>query len=80
VGDAEERRAGPRLKNRRKNGDHWVRANTVPVMRNGQPTGYMSVRTKASRDEIAAADALYRAFREGNAGSRRFHRARRAPG
>jgi aerotaxis receptor len=53
------------VKNRRKNGDHWVRANTVPVMRNGQPTGYMSVRTKASRDEIAAADALYRAFREG---------------
>ncbi|MFP3498148.1 PAS domain-containing protein, partial [Pseudomonas sp. SIMBA_059] len=54
------------VKNRRKNGDHyWVRSNTVPVMRNGQPTGYMSVRTKASRDEIAAADALYRAFREG---------------
>lgn len=44
------------VKNRRKNGDHyWVRANAVPVMRNGQPTGYMSVRTKASRDEIAAA-------------------------
>ncbi|HDR9356365.1 TPA: PAS domain-containing protein [Burkholderia vietnamiensis] len=63
------------VKNRRKNGDHyWVRSNTVPVMRNGQPTGYMSVRTKASRDEIAAADALYRAFREGNAGSRRFHK------
>ncbi|UEP24095.1 methyl-accepting chemotaxis protein [Burkholderia ambifaria] len=63
------------VKNRRKNGDHyWVRSNTVPVMRNGQPTGYMSVRTKASRDEIAAADALYRAFREGKAGNRRFHK------
>ena len=63
------------VKNRRKNGDHyWVRSNTVPVMRNGQPTGYMSVRTKASRDEIAAADALYRAFREGKAGNRGFHK------
>lgn len=63
------------VKNRRKNGDHyWVRANAVPVMRNGQPTGYMSVRTKASRDEIAAAEALYRDFREGRAGSRRFHK------
>ncbi|WP_175022890.1 methyl-accepting chemotaxis protein [Burkholderia aenigmatica] len=63
------------VKNRRKNGDHyWVRSNTVPVMRNGQPTGYMSVRTKASRDEIAAAEVLYKAFREGNAGNRHFHK------
>ncbi|MBN3791102.1 PAS domain-containing methyl-accepting chemotaxis protein [Burkholderia sp. Ac-20353] len=63
------------VKNRRKNGDHyWVRANAVPVMRNGQPQGYMSVRTKAPRDEIAAAEALYRDFREGKAGSRRFHK------
>ncbi|AOK62992.1 aerotaxis receptor Aer [Burkholderia ubonensis] len=63
------------VKNRRKNGDHyWVRANAVPVMRNGQPKGYMSVRTKATRDEIAAADALYRDFREGKAGHRRFYK------
>ncbi|RQS68373.1 PAS domain S-box protein [Burkholderia sp. Bp8963] len=63
------------VKNRRKNGDHyWVRANAVPVMRNGEPQGYMSVRTKAPRDEIAAAEALYRDFREGRAGSRRFHK------
>ncbi|RQS58369.1 PAS domain-containing methyl-accepting chemotaxis protein [Burkholderia sp. Bp8986] len=63
------------VKNRRRNGDHyWVRANAVPVMRDGQPTGYMSVRTSAPRDEIAAADALYRAFREGKAGNRRFHK------
>ncbi|WP_179405361.1 methyl-accepting chemotaxis protein [Burkholderia guangdongensis] len=63
------------VKNRRKNGDHyWVRANAVPVMRDGRPQGYMSVRTKASRDEIAAADALYREFREGRAGSKRFHK------
>lgn len=63
------------VKNRRKNGDHyWVRANAIPVMRNGESQGYMSVRTKAPRDEIDAADALYRAFRDGKAGNRRFHK------
>jgi aerotaxis receptor len=63
------------VKNRRKNGDHyWVRANATPVVRNGKPAGYMSVRTKASREEIAAAEALYRDFREGKAGNRRFHK------
>ena len=49
------------VKNRRKNGDHyWVRANAIPVMRNGEPQGYMSVRTKAPHDESAAADAVSR--------------------
>ncbi|MDV6321311.1 PAS domain-containing protein, partial [Chromohalobacter sp. HP20-39] len=44
------------VKNRRKNGDHyWVRANATPVVRNGRTSGYMSVRTKPSREEIAAA-------------------------
>ncbi|WP_431824136.1 methyl-accepting chemotaxis protein [Burkholderia sp. F1] len=63
------------VKNRRKNGDHyWVRANAVPVMRNGRTEGYLSVRTKAPRDQIAGAEALYRAFREGRAGKRRFHK------
>ncbi|MBR8289903.1 methyl-accepting chemotaxis protein [Burkholderia cenocepacia] len=63
------------VKNRRKNGDHyWVRANAIPVMRNGAPQGYMSVRTKAPHDETQAAEALYRAFREGKAGRRRFHK------
>ena len=63
------------VKNRRKNGDHyWVRANVTPVIRDGTLTGYMSVRTKPSRDEIDAAERLYRDFREGRAGDRRFHR------
>lgn len=63
------------VKNRRKNGDHyWVRANATPVVRNGRTTGYMSVRTKASREEIAAAERLYQDFREGHAGARRFHK------
>ena len=63
------------VKNRRKDGDHyWVRANATPMRREGRTVGYMSVRTKPEREEIAAAEALYRAFREGKAGSRRFDR------
>ena len=63
------------VKNRRKNGDHyWVRANATPVIRNGKTTGYMSVRTKAERDEILAAERLYREFKDGKAGSRAFHK------
>ncbi|HSI47689.1 MAG TPA: methyl-accepting chemotaxis protein [Ideonella sp.] len=63
------------VKNRRKNGDHyWVRANATPVVRDGKVAGFMSVRTKASREEIAGAEQLYRELREGKAGSRRFHK------
>ena len=61
------------VKNRRKNGDHyWVRANATPVHRNNQLVGYMSVRTKPSRHEIEAAEALYRDMREGRAGNRKL--------
>ena len=63
------------VKNRRQNGDHyWVRANATPVVRGGQVVGYMSVRTKPGREEVQATETLYRAFREGRAGARRFHR------
>jgi len=63
------------VKNRRKNGDHyWVRANAAPVVRQGRLMGYMSVRTKPQASEIAAAEALYRDFREGRAGRRAFHK------
>lgn len=62
------------VKNRRKNGDHyWVRANAAPMRRNGQLVGYLSVRTKPSRVEIDATQALYQRFREGRAGGLRFH-------
>lgn len=48
------------VKNRRKNGDHyWVLANATPLMADGQVTGYLSVRTEASRAQIDAAQALY---------------------
>jgi len=49
------------VKNRCKNGDYyWVFANVTPVVENGKPVGYVSVRTKPSREQVAAADALYR--------------------
>jgi aerotaxis receptor len=56
------------VKNRRKNGDYyWVVANVVPVKENGATVGYMSVRTRPRRDQVVAADALYRRLREGAA-------------
>lgn len=49
------------VKNRRKNGDfYWVVANVTPVIENGKPVGYMSVRTKPTREQVAAAAELYR--------------------
>ena len=52
------------VKNRRKNGDHyWVRANVTPIMEGGKPRGYMSVRTKPSAQECAAAEELYAQMR-----------------
>jgi len=63
------------VKNLRKDGSHyWVRANAAPMVRGGQVAGYISVRTKPRREEVAAAEQLYADFRQGRAGSRRFHR------
>ena len=60
------------VKNRRKNGDYyWVMANATPLMENGRPMGYMSVRTEASREQIRAAETLYAQMRaEKDAGKR----------
>ncbi|MDD5389462.1 MAG: methyl-accepting chemotaxis protein [Gallionellaceae bacterium] len=56
------------VKNRRKNGDHyWVRAYASPIKKDGQITGYLSIRAKPGRDEVAAAEALYKDIREGRA-------------
>ena len=50
------------VKNRCKNGDYyWVEAFVVPVKKNGEITGYMSVRTPAPSDKRAAAEAAYAA-------------------
>lgn len=62
------------VKNRRKNGDHyWVRANVVPVIRNGIITGHMSVRIKPSEQEVAAAEQLYQQMRSGKLRGWRLH-------
>ena len=59
------------VKNRRKNGDHyWVRANAVPMVREGKISGYMSIRTRATDEEIAAVEPLYKALNAGRTGKR----------
>jgi aerotaxis receptor len=60
------------VKNRRKNGDHyWVRANATPMLDGNQVTGYLSVRTAPSAQEIAAADSLYQRMRSEARGGRK---------
>ncbi|GAB2858312.1 PAS domain-containing methyl-accepting chemotaxis protein [Pseudoduganella ginsengisoli] len=55
------------VKNRCKNGDfYWVKANITPIKEAGRTLGYMSVRTKADRDQIAAAQAAYQLIRAGD--------------
>lgn len=56
------------VKNRCKNGDYyWVLANVTPVVENGHTVGYMSVRTKPSRAQVAQATALYACMKAGKA-------------
>lgn len=53
------------VKNRRKDGDHyWVLANVTPILHGGKPAGYLSVRTQPVREDVAAAEELYRRMRE----------------
>jgi aerotaxis receptor len=52
------------VKNRRKDGDHyWVRANVTPVRDGGRVVGFLSVRVKPTRQEVADAEALYAEMR-----------------
>ena len=56
------------VKNRCKNGDYyWVQANVTPVVEDGVAIGYMSVRTKPTRQQVADASALYARFKAGQA-------------
>ncbi|WP_027995532.1 methyl-accepting chemotaxis protein [Simplicispira psychrophila] len=68
------------VKNRRKNGGfYWVRANVTPIMENGKPRSYMSVRTKPARAETQQAEALYALLRSDHAAGRvtlRLHQGR----
>ncbi|WP_274605643.1 methyl-accepting chemotaxis protein [Allochromatium vinosum] len=54
------------VKNRCKNGDfYWVEANVSPLREHGQITGYISVRRKPTREQIAEAEVIYARLRAG---------------
>jgi len=54
------------IKNRRKNGDYyWVHANISPLQENGQCVGYVSLRYKATPEQISQAKQEYQALHEG---------------
>ena len=55
------------VKNRRKDGGfYWVVANVSPVRENGQVVGYQSVRSRPSREEIAASESAYKRINDGD--------------
>jgi methyl-accepting chemotaxis protein len=59
------------VKNRCKNGDYyWVLANVTPLRENGAVVGFLSVRRKASAQQISAAQAVYAEIREKRAGGK----------
>ncbi len=59
------------VKNRCKNGDHYyVNAFVSAIIRNGEVTGYQSVRLKPKRSQIERAERIYKRV---NAGKRRIH-------
>ena len=56
------------VKNRCKNGDYyWVDALVVPLRKEHETIGYMSVRTEPSRQQIAEAEGLYQRLKNGQA-------------
>jgi len=56
------------VKNRCKNGDYyWVDALVVPILKNHQIIGYMSVRTEPTRQQVSDAEALYQQLKAGRA-------------
>ncbi len=50
-----------------------MRANAVPMVREGKISGYMSIRTRATDEEIAAVEPLYKALNAGRT-SKRIHK------
>jgi aerotaxis receptor len=63
------------VKNRRRNGDHyWVRANVVPIIRDGKTCGYLSVRTKPSVADVSDAQKLYDKMNRGELKNRHLYR------
>lgn len=63
------------VKNRRKNGDHyWVMANVTPLLDDGRPVGYLSVRSEPTRAQIEQAERLFALMRQEKAAGRLRHR------
>ena len=53
------------VKNRTKTGDfYWVRANVTPVVEAGKVTGYVSIRSKPTRQQVATAERAYSQLRQ----------------
>ncbi|WP_043532795.1 methyl-accepting chemotaxis protein, partial [Litchfieldella xinjiangensis] len=66
---------GGLVKNRRKNGDHyWVNASVTPIVENNEVLGFASVRVKADRESIDAAEQAYQQIREGQGKHLRLER------
>ncbi|MGZ3789019.1 MAG: methyl-accepting chemotaxis protein [Bacteriovorax sp.] len=56
------------VKNRCKDGDfYWVDASANPIWEGEKIVGYMSLRRKAERSQVEAAERLYSMFRQGQA-------------
>lgn len=62
------------VKNRCKSGDfYWVMANVTPISEGGKVVGYMSVRSKPTREQVSTAENAYRLFREKRAKGLSIH-------
>jgi methyl-accepting chemotaxis protein len=65
------------IKNRRKNGDYyWDIASATPLREGGAISGYMTVRTKPSGQQIRDAEQLYRKLADGTDKSLTFSEGR----
>lgn len=52
------------VKNRCKNGDYyWVQANANPIWENGRVTGFMSLRSRPTREQVREAEIFYASLR-----------------
>ncbi len=61
------------VKNRHRSGDYyWVESFIMPLVADGEITGYQSVRRRARREDVAAAEKRYREIRAGKSLPRPF--------
>jgi len=63
------------VKNRRKDGSYyWVQANVTPLMEDGSPIGFLSVRTEPLPQAVTETIALYRTMTQEKASGQVVHR------